>query len=89
MIFDGFHSRISFRLLTINDEPICSARGTIITFILIVVIIMTVAITVGVVFSTIKIGSNATANAEQSSYWYTSSLCMNANDIRKIEFFLF
>lgn len=78
------NSKLYFRLRTIQDKSICSARATAITFIIIVSIILAVAIAVGVIFSTITTGQqNSTTNANQSSGLYISFL-----RIRKIKLFV-
>ena len=48
-----------FRIPIVNNEPICSFRATVITFIIVIVIILAAATAVGIVFGTIKSQENS------------------------------
>ncbi len=59
---------------TIDENPICSVRATVITFFIVVLIILAVAIAVGIVFGTIKpqesSSATVTGNNNQNSCKY-------------------
>jgi uncharacterized membrane protein YcaP (DUF421 family) len=69
---------IVFRLPEIHDEPICSARATVITFIIVVLIIIVAAIAIGIVLGIINTSQKATENVNKFSclfiFFYVSKI---------------